>query len=90
MAAILKLNIRHVDGTGGVYSVTPRVIVEFERHFHTGFAQAMGDLKMEQLYWLGHKTEFNTLKAQGQIVRLFDDTWLDNLESVEAEADTTP
>lgn len=56
-------------------SVTPRVVVAFEREFQTGLGRAFqSDQKAEHMYWLAWKAS-TTKKAF--------DSWLDELVDVE-------
>lgn len=68
------------------YTVTPRTIVAFERHFKVGLASAfVNEQKMEHLYWLGWDAE----RVSGKVVALFD-RWLEDVISVEIDMETGP
>lgn len=68
------------------YTVTPRTIVAFERHFKVGLASAFAnEQKMEHLYWLGWDAE----RVAGKVVPLFD-RWLENVISVDIDLDSAP
>lgn len=92
MSTQIKMRVAKVDGTSIIYPVTPLVIVAFEREHKQSIGAAMsGDnVKMEHLYWLGWKAEMVAKKAAGEVTRLFDDRYLEELLEVEVQTDTTP
>jgi|OM-RGC.v1.032261530 hypothetical protein len=59
--------------------ITPRVAVNFERHFKTGLVKALSqDQKIEHLLWLGWECS----RASGRSVKPFD-SWLDEITNVD-------
>lgn len=77
----LSLTITMVDQEPATFRVTPKVQVEFERHFKVAIAGAfVNDPHVEHLYWLGHAS----MRSAGMVVKPFDG-WLDGLESVKPE-----
>jgi len=73
-----------VDGTEHIYSLRPRIIVEFEQKYGKGMAKLFGDdQKLEHLYYLG----WATLKANGIIVKPFGNEFLDTIKSCELVTD---
>ena len=81
-----KVTIVRDDQTTDMFTVRPKTIVAFERHFKVGLAQAFSrDQKQEHVYWLGWESE----RAAGNVVKPFDQ-WLDTLVSVGIEVDSVP
>lgn len=81
-----KVTIIRDDQTTDTFTVRPKTIVAFERHFKVGLAQAFSrDQKQEHVYWLGWESE----RAAGNVVKPFDQ-WLDTLVSVGIEVDSVP
>lgn len=81
-----KIKVTKNDGTTDSFSVSPKVIVAFERTFKTGLAAAFtNEQKMEHVYWLAWECE----RAAGRIVPLFDD-YLDNVSNVEMDTNNVP
>ena len=81
-----KVTIVRDDQTTDTFTVRPKTIVAFERHFKVGLAQAFSrDQKQEHVYWLGWESE----RAAGNVVKPFD-RWLDTLVSVGIEVDSVP
>ena len=75
----LHLKITMADGRVIIAPATPRVIVNFERHFKTSMVKAMTeDQKLEHQLFIG----WEACKAAGEVVKLFD-TWLDEVQAVE-------
>lgn len=85
MAKLLKITVEHDDGSKDTYSVLPKTIVAFERHFKCGLEKVSAEGKMEHVYWLAWDAERTT----GKIVKPFDD-WLEGLVSADVEEDATP
>jgi hypothetical protein len=82
----LKLTVVTQDSTFDV-AVTPRIQVEFERHYKTGIAKAFGDeLHMESIYWLAWKAA----TRQGCVPDMTFDAFLDALVDVEMGDDSAP
>jgi len=92
MSSLIKMRVTKSDGTSSDYVVTPLVIVSFEREHKTSFQAAMsdGNIRMEHLYWLGWKAEMVAKKAAGEITRLFDDRYLEELVAAEVVVDENP
>lgn len=91
MPATIQMRVDKTDGSSNIYPVTPLVIVAFEREHKTSMSAAMSDnVRMEHLYWLGWKAEMVAKKAAGEITRLFDDRYLEELAAVEVVTDSTP
>ena len=81
-----KVTIVRDDQTTDTFTVRPKTIVAFERHFKTGLSQAfVKEQKSEHLYWLAWESE----RATGNVVKPFDQ-WLDTLVSVGIEVDSVP
>ena len=78
----ISINVTKVDGDKATYAVTPRVQVEFERHFKTGIAKAFGteDIQMQYLYWLA----WCASKYAGAAPKPFD-SWLDEVAAVDID-----
>ena len=76
-----RAKITKSDGAVASYPVTPKVIVEFERHFKVGLQAAfLNDQHMEHTFWLGWKAEH----LAGVVVKPFD-SWLDEIIDVQLE-----
>lgn len=74
----LSIEVVMADGTSDAYPVTPRVQVEFERHFKTSMIGAFsGEPHIEHLYWMG----WRSMHAAGHVVKPFDQ-WLEQVASV--------
>ena len=71
----LKLKITMADGETNTVPVRPKTQVDYERHFKS---QLSNDIGMEELYWLAWK-------ASGAVTKF--DSWLDEIDGVEAEVD---
>lgn len=62
-----------------VAPITPRVAIDFERHFKMGLVKALAnEQKMEHMFWLG----WASVKATGRVVKPFD-SWLDEVLNVQ-------
>ena len=68
----LSIAVEMTDGRSNTYPVTPRVQVEFERHFKKSILSALNEPSLEYIYWLG----WASMKKAGDVVKLFDE-WLD-------------
>jgi hypothetical protein len=78
----MKLNVVTTTGTVPVM-ISPKVQVEFERHYKLGIAKAFGDdLKMEHIYFLAWKA----MAHVGKTTATFD-VWLDDVVDVEMDSD---
>ena len=72
------------DGTEHIFSLRPRIIVDFEQKYGKGMAKLFGDeQKLEHIYYLG----WATLKANGIVVKPFGSEFLDTIKSVELVTD---
>lgn len=80
----MKLDIVMVTGETVPVVVSPKVQVEFERHYNCGIASAFGgdDMRMEHVYYLAWKAASHLRKTS----KSFDD-WLDDVEDIEMEED---
>jgi len=78
----ISIKVTKLDGTEATYAVTPKVQVEFERHFKIGIGKAFGnnDIQMQYLYWLA----WCASKHAGAGPKPFD-SWLDEVASVDAD-----
>jgi hypothetical protein len=56
------------------YDVTPKVEVEFERHWATGLGKVFSDQRREHL----HHLAWLAVKASGETVKPFD-SWLEGI-----------
>jgi len=82
----LRLRVITSEGELGEFTVTPKVQVEFERHFKTGVGKAFQqEQKVEHMYWLAWKS----VHAAGVAVKPFD-SWLDDVTDVQMVEDTVP
>lgn len=74
----LTVDVTTVDGHTGTYRVTPRVQIDFERHFKMPIITAFSDAPaMEHLFWLGWKAA----AVAGGTHDTFEG-WLDTVEQV--------
>lgn len=74
----LSIEVSTADGTTGSYRVTPRVQIDFERHFKMSIIAAFADAPaMEHLYWLG----WRAMSVAGQTSDDFE-AWLDAVRTV--------
>lgn len=83
---MLGLRLRVITGEGelGEFAVTPKVQVEFERHFKIGVGKAFQqEQKVEHMYWLAWKS----VHAAGVQVKPFD-SWLDDVVDVQMAEDS--
>jgi len=74
------------------YTLTPAILVAFERQFKIGMAQAFQSdtMKIEYIYWLAWEAEQRDNLAHQGIRVLFDD-WLKTVEEVvDPDAETDP
>lgn len=73
----VSLKIETVNETVTI-PVTPRAVINFERHFKIGIAKAFGDQqKMEHLYWLG----WECMRLTTSNVKPFE-AWVDQCHKV--------
>lgn len=79
----LKLAVVTTAGTLGEFTVTPKVQVEFERHFKIGVGKAFQqEQRVEHMYWLAWKS----VHAAGLNPKPFD-SWLDEVVDVQMVED---
>lgn len=82
----LKLRVVTTEGELGEFVVTPKVQVEFERHFKIGVGKAFQqEQRVEHMYWLAWKA----VHAAGHNVKPFD-SWLDAVVDVQMVDDAAP
>jgi hypothetical protein len=80
----LKIKVKLVDKEEQIFSLRPRIIVEFEQKFGKGMGKLLTDeQKLEHIYYLG----WSALKHNGIVVKPFGNDFLDQLESVELTTD---
>lgn len=78
----MKVDVVTNTGTSRV-AITPKVQVDFERHYKCGIAQAFGDdMRIEHVYYLAWKASVYA----GQTTAQFD-AWLDEVLDVEMVED---
>jgi hypothetical protein len=82
--ARLQVAIEFNDGTKKIYPVTPKVEVEFERHYGVGLGKAFTDQRKEYLHHLGWMAQ----KASGEVVKVFD-LWLDGIADTDVVLEST-
>ncbi len=81
-----KLTVTMTGEAPVVVTVTPRVILEFEREYKTGLVGAMSqDMHLEHVFWLGWKS----MHRAGYVVKPFD-VWCEELEDIELDVDAVP
>lgn len=79
----LKLAVVTTAGELGQFTVTPKVQVEFERHFKIGVGKAFQqEQRVEHMYWLAWKA----VHAAGLNPKPFD-SWLDEVVDVQMVED---
>lgn len=82
----LKMDVVMATGEKVSVAVTPRVQVEFERHFKFGIAKAFtDDMHMEYVYFLAWKAMGYAQKTS----QSFDD-WLESIVDIEMVDDDAP
>ena len=80
----LSVKIVMTDGVEHIYSLRPRIIVDFEQKFNKGLAKLLGEeQKLEHIYYLGWKA----LQSNGIVVKPFGGDFLDTIKSVELVTD---
>lgn len=80
----LRLRVVTTAGELGEFPLTPKVQVEFERHFKIGVGKAFQqEQKVEHMYWLAWKA----VHAAGVPVKPFD-SWLDDVVDVQMAEDS--
>ena len=82
----ITATVARLDGSSDSYLVTPKALVEFERHFNVGFTKAIvEDDREEHKYWLAWKAEH----LAGKVVKPFDG-WMDDIRSAVLEYEAAP
>lgn len=82
----ITATVSRPDGSCDSYLVTPKVLVEFERHFNMAFKKAIiEEDREEHKFWLGWKAEH----LAGKVVKPFDG-WIDEISGVELEYQADP
>lgn len=76
--ARLRVSVEFADGTERVYPVTPKVEVEFERHYGVGLGKAFQEQRKEHIHFLAWLAQ----KASGEVVKVFD-LWLDGIANTD-------
>ena len=80
----LSIKLKMTDGAEYTYSLRPRIIVAFEQKFGKGFAKLLGEeQKLEHIYYRG----WETLKANGIVVKPFGGDFLDTIQTCELVTD---
>lgn len=76
---MLALSVRVVlPEESVVVPITPRVAVNFERHFKVGLSKAFStEERLEHMYWLG----WEALRVSGRVVKPFE-VFLDEVQQV--------
>ncbi len=81
-----EITVVRDDATTDTFTVRPKTIVAFERHFKVGLSTAfIKEQKSEHLYWLAWEAE----RSSGNVVKPFDQ-WLDTIASVDIKAADLP
>jgi len=83
MAALMRLRIEPITGDAYEVNVTPKVIVELERHFSKPMTDLFGEgASFEAIYWAAWKGT----QTVGRPTKPFDE-WLEDIEAVEPVED---
>jgi hypothetical protein len=78
----LKIRVKTDDGVENLYSLRPRMIVEFEQKYNKGLAKLISEeQKLEHIYYLA----WLALKYNGKVVKPFGGEFLDTLAEVGLE-----
>jgi len=78
--AMMQLEVTFVTGDPVVVNITPKVIVDAERHFKMGMSKLFGEnSSMEHMTWLAWKG----MLVGGYEVKTYE-LWLDNVANVGA------
>jgi hypothetical protein len=85
--ALMRLTVTPTKGDQVSVTVTPKVIVEAERHFKMGMGKLFGaESSMEHMTWVAWKA----MQLSGYEVKTFD-LWLDGIEQVDVgEVEAAP
>jgi hypothetical protein len=79
----LAVFVKLADDSEHTLTLTPLVLVGFERQFNKGLAKALDDQRFEQVYWLA----WSCLKAAGVVVKPFGDGFFADLKEARLVAD---
>ena len=84
MAALMRLRIEPITGDAYEVNVTPKVIVELERHFSQPMTDILSadSVSFEAIYWAAWKGT----QVSGRPAKPFDE-WLEDIEAVEPVED---
>ena len=86
MNGTITATLFRADGSSDSYIVTPKALIEFERHFNIGFTKAIVEEdRTEHKYWLGWKAEH----LAGKVVKPFDG-WIDDIRNITLEYEASP
>ena len=80
MAGLMRLRIEPITGDAYEVNVTPKVIVELERHFSKPMTDILGadSVSFEAIYWAAWKGT----QVSGRPAKPFDE-WLNDIDSAE-------
>ena len=83
----MKMDVVLTTGETVSIIVSPKVQVDFERHYKLGIANAFGgdEMRMEYVYYLAWKA----MAHVGKTAKTFDD-WLDDVADIEMIDDEEP
>jgi hypothetical protein len=80
----LSIKVVTNDDVEKVYSLRPRIIVDFEQKYNKGLAKLIGEeQKLEHIYYLA----WLALKHNGNIIKPFGGDFLDTLKEVSLVVD---
>jgi len=80
----LSVKVTMLDGSSETYTLTPRIIVEFEQKFNKGLGKLLAEeQRLEHVYYLG----WAGMKASGKVVKPWGLDALDVFKSVELVTD---
>ena len=80
----LKIKVKTIDGIEAIYSLRPRIIVDFENKYNKGMSKLFAEeQKLEHIYYLA----WAAMKHNGKVVKPFGPDFLDTLEEVSLVTD---
>lgn len=80
----LQIRVQTTDGVDEIYSLRPRIIVEFEQKYNKGLGKLIAEeQKLEHIYYLS----WLALKHNGKVVKPFGPDFLDTLKEVTLVSD---
>jgi len=80
----LKIKVKTTDGTDEVFSLRPRIIVDFEQKYNKGLGKLIAEeQKLEHIYYLS----WLALRSNGKVVKPFGPDFLDTLLEVSLVSD---